>query len=278
MSAMLPQRDSILSLLADEDSDTAGLVQNQLIGRGPQILGDLRELLPSASGRAERRLKETIAQIARDDAELRFGKMCGRFDENSDIEEAAWLLAEVLSPGEDFAELRWQIEVWARELARRLADKETPIQQAATIADYLGGDLRFHGNEDDYYAEDNSLLPRVIVNRFGNPITLSLVYIAVGRRAGIAIHGVGLPGHFVVRIGGVFFDPFHSGHRLQLEDCQKLLESQGLELQPHHLQPCKRRVMLARILNNLLHAAEGADPKTAEKLLGWLQILQRATV
>ena len=275
---MLPQCDSILSLLADEDSDTAGLVQNQLIGRGPQILSDLRELLPAASGRAERRLKETIAQIARDDAERRFSEMCATFDESSDIEEAAWLLAEVLSPGEDFEELRRQIDVWARELARRLVDKETPIQKAATIADYLGGELRFHGNEDDYYAEDNSLLPRVIVNRFGNPITLSLVYIAVGRRAGLAIQGVGLPGHFVVRIGGVFFDPFHSGHRLQLEDCQKLLESQGLELQPHHLQPCKRRVMLARILNNLLHAAEGTDPKMAEKLFGWLQILQRATV
>jgi regulator of sirC expression with transglutaminase-like and TPR domain len=275
---MLPQRDSILSLLADEDSDTSGLVQSQLIARGSGILGDLRELLSTASGRTERRLKECIAQIARDAAERRFDEMCASFDESSDIEEAAWLLAEVLSPGEDFTELRRQIDAWARELARRLLDKESVVQQAATTADYLGGELRFHGNEDDYYAEDNSLLPRVIVNRFGNPITLSLVYLAVGRRAGLDIQGVGFPGHFVVRLGGVFFDPFHGGHRLQLEDCQKLLESQGIELQPHHLQPCKRRVMLARILNNLLHSAETGDPKTAEKLLGWLQILQRATV
>ena len=39
---MLPQRDSILSLLADEDSDTAALVQSQLIARGPDTLADLR--------------------------------------------------------------------------------------------------------------------------------------------------------------------------------------------------------------------------------------------
>jgi regulator of sirC expression with transglutaminase-like and TPR domain len=275
---MLPQRDSILSLLADEDSDTSFLVQNQLIARGPRILTDLRELLPAASGRTERRLKEVIAHIARDDAERRFGQLCANFDESSDIEEAAWLIAGVLSPGEDFTDQRRQIDVWARELARRLTDKVSVVQQAATTADYLGGELRFHGNEDDYYAEDNSLLPRVIVNRFGNPITLSLVYLAVGRRAGLDLHGVGLPGHFVVRLGGVFFDPFHSGHRLQLEDCQKLLESQSLELQPHHLQPCKRRVMMARILNNLLHSAETGDPGASEKLLGWLQLLQRATV
>ncbi len=275
---MLPQRDSILALLADEDSDTAGLVQNQLVARGSQIIGDLRELLPVASGRTERRLKEIIAQIAGDDAERKFGVLCDKFDDHSDIEAAAWLLAEVMSPGEDFAESRGQIDAWAAQLARRLADKETVVQQTATMADYLGRELRFQGNEDDYYAEDNSLLPRVIANRFGNPITLSLVYIAVGKRAGLNIQGVGLPGHFVVRLGGVFFDPFHGGRRLQLEDCQKLLESQGLELHPHHLQPCKPRVMLARMLNNLLHAAETGDPKMGEKLHGWLQVIQRATV
>ena len=275
---MLPQRDSILALLADEDSDTAGLVQNQLIARGPQIIGDLRELLPAASGRTERRLKEVIAQIASEEAERQFGMLCDAFDEQSDIEAAAWLLAEVLSPGEEFAEARGQIGAWAAELARRLTDKETAVQQAATMAEFLGRELRFRGNEDDYYSEDNSLLPRVIVNRVGNPITLSLVYIAVGQRAGLNIQGVGLPGHFVVRLGGVFFDPFHGGRRLQLEDCQKLLESQGLELQPHHLQPCKPRVMLARMLNNLLHAAETGDPKMGEKLHGWLQVIQRATV
>ena len=275
---MLMQRDSILALLADEDSDMAELVQNQLIARGSRIIADLRDLLPVASGRAERRLKEVIVQITRNDTERRFGELCADFDETGDIEEAAWMIAEVLSPGEDFAEARRQIDRWAAELARRLEDQESVIQRAATISDYLGTELGFHGNEDDYYAEDNSLLPRVIANRFGNPITLSLIYVAVGRRAGLDIEGVGLPGHFVVRIGGVFFDPFHSGHRLQLEDCQKLLESQGVELQPHHLQPCRKRVMLARILNNLLHSADGGDPATGGKLLGWLQVLQRATV
>jgi regulator of sirC expression with transglutaminase-like and TPR domain len=275
---MLPQRESILSLLGDEDADTAGLVQAQLLGRGSQILGDLRELLPRANGRGERRLKEVIAQIAREDAERRLTAMCASFDENSDILEAAWLIAEVLLPGEDFTEARGLLDAWGRELATRLAGSETVVQQAAVMGEFLGGELRFGGNESDYYSEDNSLLPRVVLSRCGNPITLSLVYLAVGGLAGLPIHGVGLPGHFVVRLGGVFFDPFHGGRRLQLDDCQKLLESQGLELHPHHLQPCKSRVMLARILNNLLHTVEAGDPRVEEKLMGWLQVLQRATV
>ena len=275
---MLPQRDSILALLADEDSDTAALVQNQLVARGPEMLADLRELLPAASGRAERRLKETIAQIAGDAAEEKFGKLCAKFPDDGDIEDAAWTLAAVVAPGEDFSDQRRQLDQWGDTLARRLLGKDTVIQQCNTMAAFLGSELGFKGNEDDYYAEENSLLPRVIEHRRGNPITLCLVYIAVGRRAGLPVQGVGLPGHFVVRVGGVFMDPFHGGRRLQLEDCQKLLESQSLELQPHHLLPCKPRVMLARILNNLLHAAETGDPKLGEKLHGWLQVLQRATV
>ena len=275
---MLSQRDSILTLLADEDSDTAALVQNQLVAGGPEMLGDLRELLPAASGRAERRLKETIAQIAGDAAEQKFGRLCSAFADNGDIEEAAWTLAAVVAPGEDFEDLRRQLDQWGATLARRLLGKDTVIQQCNTMAAFLGSELGFRGNEDDYYAEENSLLPRVIENRRGNPITLCLLYIAVGRRAGLPVQGVALPGHFVVRVGGVFFDPFHGGRRLQLEDCQKLLESQSLELQPHHLLPCKPRVMLARILNNLLHAAETGDPTLGEKLHGWLQVLQRATV
>jgi hypothetical protein len=275
---MLPQRDSILSLLADEDSDTAGLVQNQLIARGPEVLEDLRNLLPDASGRAERRLKEVVAQIAGEAAEKKFGALCASFGPESDIEDAAWTLAAVVAPGEDFEEQRRQLDEWGAKLARRLLGKETVIQQCGAVSALLGTELGFQGNEDDYYAEENSLFPRVIEHRRGNPITLCLVYIAVGRRAGLHVQGVGLPGHFVVRVGGVFFDPFHGGRRLQLEDCQKLLESQNLELQPHHLQPCKPRVMLARMLNNLLHAAETGDPKMGEKLHGWLQVLQKATV
>jgi hypothetical protein len=275
---MLPQRDSILSLLADEDSDSAALVQNQLVARGPAVLADLRELLSAAKGRAERRLKDVIVQIAGDVADQKFGKLCAAFGDDGDIEAAAWTLAEVVAPGEDFEAQRQQLDEWGATLAHRLHGKDTVIQQCAAISALLGSELGFRGNEDDYYAEENSLLPRVIECRRGNPITLCLIYIAVGRRAGLRVQGVGLPGHFVVRMGGIFLDPFHGGRRLQLGDCQKLLESQGLQLQPHHLVPCKPRVMLARILNNLLHAAETGDPRLGEKLHGWLQVLQRAAV
>src|SRR5918994_6263124 len=66
----------------------------------------------------------------------------------------------------------------------------------------------FAGNADDYYDPRNSCLNDVIDRRLGIPITLSLLAIEVGRRVGLVVHGVGLPGHFMAEADGVLFDPF----------------------------------------------------------------------
>jgi regulator of sirC expression with transglutaminase-like and TPR domain len=57
--------------------------------------------------------------------------------------------------------------------------------------------------------------------RRGLPILLSVVYIEAARRAGIALSGVGLPGHFVVGHFGagtpVLLDPFDGGRAMSPE-------------------------------------------------------------
>src|SRR5262245_16427153 len=64
---------------------------------------------------------------------------------------------------------------------------------------YLFHEMGFHGNTREYYDARNSYLNDVLDRRTGIPISLSAVTMAVGARAGLTIHGVGLPGHFVVK-------------------------------------------------------------------------------
>ena len=273
---MLKQRDSIIRLLSDEDTETAELVERQLIARGADVLPELRELLRSASGRVERRLRETIGEIERRIAMDQLAEICARFHDESDIEQAAWAVAAVLCPGEDFAESRKLLDDWGRELAKRLCDAETIEDQHEVIMDLLAGEMQLRGNEDNYYDIDNSILPRVIESRLGIPISLTLVYILVGKRVGLRVEGVGLPGHFIARLGHLFFDPFHGGRRMHLDECRKLLESQGLDLQPNHLLPCAPRVIVARMLNNIRHVASGtSDIELGEMVGGWLEALQK---
>jgi regulator of sirC expression with transglutaminase-like and TPR domain len=123
---------------------------------------------------------------------------------------------------------------------------------------YLFDEQRFEGNESDYYDPRNSMLHRVLERRKGIPITLSIIYIEVGRRAGLQAEGVGLPGHFVVRASegdgrSVLVDPFNRKVTDE-EECQKRLDviyDGGVELSEEHLRAVGTRNIIARVLGNL---------------------------
>lgn len=52
-----------------------------------------------------------------------------------------------------------------------------------------------------YYRAENSLLHKVLETRCGLPISLSLLYIAVGRSVGLELRGINFPGHFLLAFG-----------------------------------------------------------------------------
>jgi regulator of sirC expression with transglutaminase-like and TPR domain len=122
---------------------------------------------------------------------------------------------------------------------------------------YLFGDLGFRGNDEDYGDPRNSYLNDVLERRMGIPITLSIVAIEVGRRVGVPLAGVGLPGHFLVRheaVPPLLLDPFNGGHALSIEDCEALvhrLYEDRVAFTPALLAPVDNRAILGRMLNNL---------------------------
>ncbi|HLJ97194.1 MAG TPA: transglutaminase-like domain-containing protein [Gemmataceae bacterium] len=123
---------------------------------------------------------------------------------------------------------------------------------------YLFHEMGFRGNIQDYYDPRNSYLNEVLDRRTGLPITLSLVAMAVGQRAGLQIAGIGLPGHFVAMAKAdgqeVLFDPFHGGRQLTPADCETLVQQvTGMPFQatPEQLEPVPLRLLVLRLLTNL---------------------------
>jgi regulator of sirC expression with transglutaminase-like and TPR domain len=117
----------------------------------------------------------------------------------------------------------------------------------------------FAGNQLNYHEPANSFLNRVIERRTGIPITLSIVYMEVGRKAGLEVDGIGLPGHFIVRaresdaLESTLVDPFH-GKTLEREDCQDRLDQVydgQVALTDEHLRAATTRQILVRLLTNL---------------------------
>jgi len=139
-------------------------------------------------------------------------------------------------------------------------------QRIVELNRFLFGDLGFRGNADDYYDPRNSYLNEVLDRRVGIPITLSVVYISLGRRIGLPLEGVSFPGHFLVRYrlrgGMIVLDPFSEGAPLSADDLRERLERvipegaigslsvSDLSLE-QFLEPASTRQILARLLRNL---------------------------
>ena len=142
-----------------------------------------------------------------------------------DVAELALHLARDEYPDLDVADYLGRLADLAHQARAHMGgDLE---RRVAGLSHFLFDDLRFRGNVQDYYEPDNSYLHSVMDRRLGLPITLSVVTMAVAARAGLTVHGVGLPGHFVVKaVDGareVIFDPFHGGQILSPCDCEQLV-------------------------------------------------------
>ena len=129
------------------------------------------------------------------------------------------------------------------ELVRE-AGERTPAAEARACATLLGDRLGFAGDREHYDDPDNSMLDRVLSRRRGLPILLSVVYVEVARRAGVALEGVGLPGHFVVGHFGasppLLLDPFSGGAPVAGDHPE------------HFVRPWSPHEIAMRMLNNLV--------------------------
>jgi regulator of sirC expression with transglutaminase-like and TPR domain len=191
------------------------------------------------------------------DASLsQFAREVSRPDADIDLARAALVIARSEYPGLD-------VDVYVGKLAA-LADgamsarAADPLGRLHRLREYLFEEQGFAGNSGDYFDPRNSYLNDVLDRRLGIPITLSLVLIEAGRRLGLQMEGIGLPGHFVTgaRVGGehVLLDPFNGGTILTGEACGDLVAravGRPVELTVEQFVPVSKRQFLIRMLVNL---------------------------
>jgi regulator of sirC expression with transglutaminase-like and TPR domain len=174
------------------------------------------------------------------------------------LAEGALLIAQEEYPELSVASCLARIDAMAETLKTELGFELDPQRLVARINVYLFDEQQFRGNVANYYDPRNSFLNEVLERRLGIPITLSVLYIEVGRQIGLPIVGIGMPGHFLIQYTAqpepFWLDPFHRGQVLQHEDCQARLQEiygQQLSWQDTYLQPISDHAILWRMLNNL---------------------------
>ncbi len=197
-----------------------------------------------------------------------------------DLEEGVLLVNAFGFPLEDPSSCSRELDEIAASLKRKLRGKAPPKELFKRVAGFLHEDLAFDGNVEDYYNPDNSYLSRILARKLGIPITLSLVYILLGQRVGLPIKGVGLPGHFIVRYEtpeeSIFLDPFDRGKTLQVEECAAIVRGLGYPFDMRFLNETPARLIVERMLNNLIGIYQRADDQDrAQQLTRYREIVHR---
>lgn len=273
---MFEQKDAIVRLLQDDDPLTVSLVKQQLVDKGLDAIPGLEDLLSIDDEAVTRHVKDVLGEIDSRNAMEELSALCPKFPNTGDIESANWLLARAFLPGVDVKAYQKQLDQWGRRMKNMIGGLRRPEERVRMIANFLGDQLGFRGNLEDYYNIDNSLLPKVIDSRRGIPISLSLVYMIMGRRGGVEIEGVNFPGHFFVRYERVIFDPFERGRIMSIADCEQILARQKLTLERTYLDSAPPRIMFRRMLANTLYVFQNAgDEARAAKIAGWIRALER---
>ena len=218
----------------------------------------------------------------------RFAEMLSREDGRIELASACLQIAEDAYPGLDVDGYVGEIERFAKRLRARLAPDAAAEDRVIALNEFLFDDLGFSGNIDNYYDPRNSYLNEVLDRRIGIPITLSVLYMEIGRRIGLPFEGVSFPGHFLVRLplrgGTLVLDPFSGGVPQSEGELRERLkrviprEAAGgvpvAELPlDQFLEPASNRQILARVLRNLKGVYREKD--SPERLL---EVLNRMII
>jgi regulator of sirC expression with transglutaminase-like and TPR domain len=212
-----------------------------------------------------------------------FSELLAREDIRIDIAQACLMIAQDAYPDLDVERYLGDIERMAIRLRAHVPQECGAEERVVALNRYLFEDLAFQGNTDAYYDPRNSYLNDVIDRRTGIPITLSVLYMALGRRVGLPLEGVSFPGHFLVRLrlrsGVLLLDPFAGGAPISEPELrarlQRVIPAAATEGVPvsqlpldQFLEPASHRQILARVLRNLKVIYRETDKP--ERLLGVL--------
>jgi len=197
------------------------------------------------------------------EARRRFTEFAAGKITNENLAEGALLVALEEYPRLDVQGYIDELDALAARVERRCAPGEPPIFRLGHLHAEMFDIDGYRGESADYYHPRNAFLNEVIDRKTGLPIALSIVFLHVANRLGLAAFGVGLPGHYIVKVqfelNEVYVDPFHGGTTLTMAEIAELMQQTGGgSMHPEYLRAWSGRATLLRVLANLQGMWAGA--------------------
>ena len=205
------------------------------------------------------------------EARRRFREFASTEITNETLAHGALLIALEDNPSIDVDRYLHALDELAGRTAARCSAGEPPVFRLGHLHAEMFDAAGFHGDTISYYDPKNAYLHEVIDRKAGLPITLSIIFLHLAARLGLNAAGVGLPGHYVVKVqfelNEIYVDPFHSGSTLTMVEIAELLRNVSggnMTLASEHLRAWTGRETLVRVLDNLQSMwTRAGDPRKA---------------
>jgi regulator of sirC expression with transglutaminase-like and TPR domain len=270
----------LIRLLSDDNDRIARTISDKLVEIGDSAVPLLLEAELEHPGMA-RRIERILDEIRGSKLEEELRDLAGRPDHRIGLEAGAFLIARYAYPGLEVETYVHRLDGMATQVRELIGRRISGEEAVKALSRHLFVEEGFKGNTKNYYEPENSYLNRVIDRRTGIPISLSILYLLVGRRLGLPLYGIGMPGHFLVKFESerykVFVDCFNGGALLTEKDCARFLMQAGYGFEEKYLRKSSTPAILTRSLKNLIAIYNKLDePVKASRLSRFIEILDRA--
>ena len=260
--------DSLLGkALISESTRPAGFKESTIASAGKLPVKSLRHLDAEAK-RLEQKatlLRQSSKQLHRRLVRDQLVVLFKEEEKAVNLFKASLLIAKIDDPSIDVAYYEQQLKLMAGEVQDKFEESDGVDAKLKKMLSYLFEENGFHGSRQDYYNQANSYMNRVMDDREGLPITLSVLVMELARQCGILdVVGVGAPGHFILKqlreAEDQYIDPFDGGKLLTIEETEALVrENSGRSISVDELPVSTKREIVLRMLRNLIGVAQNID-------------------
>ena len=280
--------DALLNLIDDPDEGVYTHVRARLATYGEEIIPRLENLweLNSFGDAFQQRIEDLIHFIQFDAVQKGLERWAREGGEN--LFEGALRVARYQYPDLDEAEVRDNLNRIRQDIWLELNDELTALEKVKVFNHILFDVHGFRGNKKNYHAAQNSYINTVLETRKGNPLSLSIIYIALAESLGVPVYGVNLPNHFILayvdeynimrfieerirpdaeRADVLFYiNAFNRGAIVHKTEIASYLEQLKIPAGAEHYSPCSNIDIIGRMLNNLIFSYDrlGYPEKTTE--------------
>ena len=282
--------EALIQLVDDPDEEISNHVIEKLIAisANTQAYELIHEhYLRSNSEIQHQRLKNVIDQAHLQIIKKEFAEWVSTGA--TDLFEGHFLVAKYRYPDLDKQRIVNYLDKIKLDIWLRLNHKFSQLDNVRVINDVFFGKYRFHGDQENYFAPENSYINQVIENRKGNPISLSILYSIIGQKLYLPILGVNLPQHFILAYkddqhlenderfnneghipwnieGEILFyiNAFNGGAVFSKFNIDRFLNQTDLPTEEHYYEPCSNVEIILRVLRNLIHSYQKLNDTTRE--------------